>query len=914
LEAEWRTRKERIDTKLRAMTPPWKITKFSPDLKTDTLHQVAVEEFPTANGPADYALFIRGKLLGIIEAKKVSVSPGNVLEQAKRYSEGVHEPTLHYGMGSSSPQFSKYKAPFLYGTNGEVIWFADVREPNFLSREISRFHTPDALEEMWNTNRTQAASDLTSKPAEFERLRPYQVDAISAVENSLAGGRRNMLVAMATGTGKTFTTVSLCYRLLAAKYARRILFLVDRRALAAQSSLAFHTFDTPRGNKFNQEYEIYSQRFRREDLEDEADGKKLQFDPQVLPEDYLTQPQAKHTFVYVSTIQRMAINLFGREGAFAQGSSDPDYEDDADTLDIPIHAFDVIIADECHRGYTAQEEGIWRKVLNHFDAVKIGLTATPAKHTLSLFEEVVYEYNTEQAIAAGFLVDYEAVAISSGVRMNGVFLKEGEEVEFVDTGKGTKQYHLLEDEREFDATKIERDITAPDSNEKIVKEIAKYAKDHEEKFGRFPKILIFAANDLQHTSHADQIVRLCRKVFNQGDDFVMKITGNANVDRPLKRIREFRNRPNPKVVVTVDMLTTGVDIPAIEFIVFLRPVKSRILWVQMLGRGTRLCKDLAPPKTHFTIFDCFDGSLIEYFKNSTDFDVPKPEVQSVETKQVIENIYQNVDREYFTKVLVKRLRRIERDMHGDAYQKFTKFIPNGDIGAYAGELAKRLKDDFTGTMQTLKNSEFQDELANYKRAIRTFIVASGVEDTVSSRHLFRVGDRTLKPEDYLVAFRRFVIETKNEIEALQIVLERPKKWSVKALSELRAKLITSGFPEVDLQRAHEIVNHKALADIISIVKKGAEENKPLFTAEERVRSVMAALRAESAIFNGKFTEEQNKWLQYIEEHLVRNLSLSEDDFNEIPVLSDHGGLRKAQKVFGAQLSSLIEEINFKLAA
>jgi type I restriction enzyme R subunit len=900
LESEWKTRKLRIDTKLKGLNPAWKIVPFSPSLDTSTLNHVAVEEYPTKNGPADYALFVAGKLLGIIEAKKVGVSPSNVLEQAKRYAEGVHEPTPNYG--------SQYKVPFLYATNGEVIWFADVREKNFLSRQISNFHTPDAINEAWSTDKIGALDWLNENPPEFERLRPYQTEAIKAVENSISSGRRNMLVAMATGTGKTFTTVSLCYRLLAAKAARRILFLVDRRALAAQSSLAFHVFDTPRGNKFSQEYEIYSQKFRQSDLEDE-DGKKSEFDPKVLDEKYLTEPKANHTFVYVSTIQRMAINLFGRENAFSQGASDPDYEDDADRLDIPIHAFDVIIADECHRGYTAQEEGIWRRVINHFDAIKIGLTATPARHTLSLFEEVVYEYTTDQAIADGFLVDYEAVAISSGVKMNGVFLEEGEEVEFVDTNKGTKQYHLLEDEREFDASKIERDITAPDSNEKIIKKIAKYAAAHEQKFGRFPKTLIFAANDLQHTSHADQIVQICRKVFNQGDDFVKKITGNANVDRPLKRIREFRNRPNPKIVVTVDMLTTGVDIPSIEFIVFLRPVRSRILWVQMLGRGTRLCKDLTPEKTHFMIFDCFDGTLIEYFRNATDFDIPKPEVQSVETKQVIDNIWNNVDRQYFTKVLVKRLRRIERDMSGDAIESFAKFIPNGDIGAFASELTAKLQNDFTGTMKILRNPDFQEELITYPRATRTFIVAPGIEDTVTSRELFKVGANALKPEDYLVAFRKFVVENKSEIEALQIVLERPKKWSVKALSELRDKLKINGFAENTLQKAHEVANHKALADIISIVKKGAEENRPLLTAAERVRTVMAALQHEKT-----FNEEQTKWLSYIEEHLVKNLSLSEEDFNDIPVLYQHGGLGKAKKVFGNDLYPLIEEINFKLAA
>lgn len=185
-----------------------------------------------------------------------------------------------------------------------------------------------------------------------------------------------MLLAMATGTGKTFTTVSLIYRLLEAKAARRILFLVDRRALAAQAVREFSSFTTPSGSKFDKEYEVYSQRFRKEDLEGDTS-----FDPNVLPNEYLTSPQAAHTFVYVSTIQRMTINLFGWKNAFAQEQSDPDYEEDTDRLEIPIHAFDVIIADECHRGYTAKETAVWREVMEYFDAVKIGLTATPAAHT-----------------------------------------------------------------------------------------------------------------------------------------------------------------------------------------------------------------------------------------------------------------------------------------------------------------------------------------------------------------------------------------------------------------------------------------------------------------------------------------------------------------------------------------------------
>jgi type I restriction enzyme R subunit len=394
----------------------------------------------------------------------------------------------------------------------------------------------------------------------------------------------------------------------------------------------------------------------------------------------------------------MTINLFGWENAFPQEGSDPDYEEDTGKLDIPIHTFDVIIADEYHRGYTAKVTAIWRSVLEHFDALKIGLTATPASHTIAFFQDVIYRYTTEQAIQDGYLVDYEAVRVKSDVRIKGVFLKPGEHVGIVDTDTGEEIYDELEDEREFPSEEIEKKITAPESNRKIIKEIAKYAYQHEKETGRFPKILIFAANDLPHTSHADQIVQTCRNEFGQGDDFVQKITGSPSVDRPLQKIREFRNRPKPKVVVTVDMLSTGVDIPSLEFIIFLRPVKSRILWVQMVGRGTRLCSEIN--KSHFKIFDCFDGTLIEYFRDTNyDFKFEPPQKEPVSLEQVIENIYQNIDREYNVRVLVRRLRRIERDMSGEAREQFANYIPDGDIGKFASELRDRVNRDFTATIK-----------------------------------------------------------------------------------------------------------------------------------------------------------------------------------------------------------------------
>src|SRR5437660_4249173 len=241
-----------------------------------------------------------------------------------------------------------------------------------------------------------------------------------------------------------------------------------------------------------------------------------------------------------------------------------DVATEAEQLTIPIHAFDLIIADECHRGYTSAELSVWRNTLDHFDAIKVGLTATPAAHTKAYFNDVVYRYEYERAVREGFLVDFDAVTIKSNVRMAGVFLQEGEQVGMIDPETGSEQLDRLEDERQFDTTEIERKVTAPESNRKIIEELKKYALDHEQRYGRFPKTLIFAANDLPHVSHADQLVRLCRDAFGRGDSFVQKITGSPTVDRPLQRIRELRNRPSPGVVVSVDLMSTGVDIPDLE--------------------------------------------------------------------------------------------------------------------------------------------------------------------------------------------------------------------------------------------------------------------------------------------------------------------------------------------------------------
>ncbi|MDM8516323.1 DEAD/DEAH box helicase family protein [Desulfobacterales bacterium HSG16] len=874
-ESEKMTRKNRIDTRLASSLLNWKIIPYKSGLDISALDAHAVEEYPTRTGPADYVLFVRGKLLGVIEAKKVAVGAEGALEQAKRYAKGVKE---------TIGNWRNYKIPFLYSANGTQIFHLDVRKKENIYRQISDFHSPQALMDKFERDTESAESWFWDNSVDkIKRLRPYQVEAVEAVENALIHGKKKMLLAMATGTGKTFTTVSSLYRLLASGYAKRILFLVDRRALAAQTVSAISAFETPEGLKLDKDYEVFSQKFQREDFE-----AKTPFNPEVLPEDYLTKPREKHTFIYVATIQRMAMNLLG-----------------ADKLDIPIHVFDVIVADECHRGYSAKETGTWKAVLDYFDAVKIGLTATPAAHTLAMFKNKVFSYKTEQAVMDGFLVDYDAVKIKSEVHINGAFLKQGELVGEIDTRTGEERLDNLEDEREFVASEVERKITSPDSTKKIITALKKYTDLHEKEYERFPKILIFAVNDIPHVSHADDIVGTCKDVFGRGDDFVMKITGSQSVDRPLQKIRQFRNRPEPKIVVTVDMLTTGVDIPAIEMVVFMRMVKSRILWVQMLGRGTRLCPEINKEK--FTIFDCFDGSLIEYFKDSTDFDVNLGR-ETMPLSEIIEKIYENQDREHYTDVLIKRLRRIERKMGAKARDEFAAFIPDGDIKAYADRLKENIGKDFANTMKLLKDQEFIDLLSDYPRAKKLFFKGYDIVDTVEDEVMFKVGDGYQKPEDYLQLFENFVAENADHVDSIEILLSKPAQWNTDVLEELRDTLRKNHFSEKDLQRGHELVYKKPLADIISMIKHASDFEVPIMTAKERVETAIDKIVRLKKIFS----EEQLTWLAYIKEHLVENLALDETDFEIMPVFERRGGLGKAKRVFGEEFSSLIDDLNMCL--
>jgi type I restriction enzyme R subunit len=405
------------------------------------------------------------------------------------------------------------------------------------------------------------------------------------------------------------------------------------------------------------------------------------------------------------------------------------------------------------------------------------------------------------------------------------------------------------------------------------------------------------------------LVEVLRGEFNRGDDFVQKITGSPSVDRPLQRIREFRNRQNPGIVVTVDMLSTGVDVPRIENIVFLRPVQSRILFEQMMGRGTRLCPDVH--KTHFTVFDCFNGSLLEFFRKTTGITAEAPLKATRTIKEIVQAIANNEDLKYNIGVLSKRLHRISKNITQEGRLQF-QYLLGCDVAEYAQTLHERLEKKWHETIKTLQSDAFLDLCEKYPRPQKTFVRAETAEDQVYSRIIFRAKDgRELGPQDYLQEFEKFVRMNPEHIEALEILLKRPKEFDTKQLKALREKLATQPddlvdkFTEKNLRRAY----NKELVDIISIIRYAAKGGE-LLTVEQRVNKALMKVKS-----GRPFTEEQNLWLELIRRHLVQNLLMEKEDIETLPIFTREGASwRKLNKVFDGKLEEIIHEVNEAIAA
>lgn len=730
--------RERIDEQL--SEAGWK------NLDEEPGHTGYETEYPTDSGPVDYALLIQGDPIGVIEAKEaINESAYKALPQAKRYAEDIDAPH----------DYGDYNVPFVFTANGDEIYIQDVRPEGRRERKLVGFHRPEGLQKILRLDYAKAKDWLRNTPVDDtdSDLWENQLEAIQNVEQGLLDNKQRLLVQMATGTGKTRMAAALVYRLLKADYSNSVLFLVDRSELGSQAASEFENYEIGQGMRLEEAYQIE------------------QVENGIYPED---------ATIVISTIQSMYSFIEKRED-----------------VDIPIDAFDFVISDECHRSIYND----WKVVLSHFDAVQLGLTATPAEHTLAYFggeSNWVYQYSYRQAVEDGHVVPYEAYRIETGITMRGLYY-EGEE---------------------YDPEDLERKITVPDTNRTIAEEFRERSEDGE-------KTLIFTRRD----DHATRIERIFREVYSdKPDDYVQKITDTT--DNPGEKIDRFRNpNLNPKIAVTVDMVSTGVDVKPIENLIFIRPTRSAVLYNQMVGRGTRTCPDIGKEK--FTIYDCV--GIVDWY----DHEGVGPF-----------NTYTSPE-----------------DGEGDG----------GDGGSGS------------------TTSSGDDEI----------VVADDVMDHIEySGYVFETEDgRRLNQEQYQEAFEEFVREHRNDIDAIQTILNEPEKLTREQVQELNNRLREEPeqFTEGRLQRAYE----EPMTDIIGFVKHALGEG--LMTTEERVERAFDAWMQET---DTSFTQEERRWLDQIKEHFKQEEKIKSEDFQWIP-FSRMGGWTAAAEAFGGEdeLAALLDELN-----
>lgn len=860
-----------IDEQLRAAG--WEVDSqeltYGNGVRPAKSRNMAIAEWPTANGPADYVLFIGLEVVAVVEAKKQARDVSGSVEQAKRYSRG------YVGKSNEAPPnggpWGDYRIPFLFATNGRPYlaqlatksgtWFLDARKPKNLSRPIDGWYTPQGLEALLAQDFDRSHDKLRDEPTDYLGLRDYQIKGIHAVEEAIAAGQRAILLAMATGTGKTKTCIGLCYRLLKTKRFRRVLFLVDRSALGIQTQNAFKDA-------------------RLENLQTFTDIFDLKELPDIHPD-----PDTK---VQVATVQGMVKRVL--------------FDDE----NIPSpDTYDCIVIDEAHRGYALDRElgeteltfrneadyiSKYRRVLEHFDAVKIALTATPAAHTVEIFGRPVYEYNYREAVIDGYLVDHEPpTRIITGLAEDGIHWQVGEQVETYSATTGEVQLSLLPDEVHIEIEQFNRRVLTEGFNRAVCKTLAKHIDPSLEE-----KTLIFCVSD----SHADMVVRLLKQAFAEAygeveDDAVLKITGRA--DRPLELIRRFRNERLPNVVVTVDLLTTGVDIPAICNLVFLRRVASRILYSQMIGRATRRCDDIG--KEVFRIYDAVD--LYSALSPFTDM---KPVVQnpSFSFEQLVTELVtvtNEAAREEILEQLIAKLERKHRRLDDEAKER---------VEAAAGMEPEQLATFLREQGPTAAANWFKHHLALPKLLDATMpggqrVFISHHEDEV--RRVERGYGGAARPDDYLEGFAKFLNTNMNHLPALVVVTQRPRDMTRKQLKELKTALDDAGFSEATLRSAwKEKTNQDIAASIVGYVRQVALGD-PLMPYADRVERALRKVLASQT-----WTDPQKKWLerigkQLLQETVVDRAALDGGQFKTA------GGFERINKVFGGKLEQVLGDLH-----
>lgn len=835
---------------------------------------IAIAEWPTASGPADYALFTGLQMIAVVEAKRQRKDVAGAIPQAKRYSRDVKDSQVFTFAGGP---WGDYKVPFVFATNGRAfveqlrtksgIWFCDLRKPDNLSRPHKTWYSPQGLLDCLAQDNDAAHAALEAEAFNFNfDLRDYQERAIRKVEAALGEDRRELLLAMATGTGKTKTSIAMVYRLLKTKRFRRVLFLVDRTALGEQATEAFT--DT-----------------RMESLQTFANI----FDVKGLKD---STPD-RDTKVHITTVQGMVKRLL--------------YPSDGDDL-ITADRYDCIVIDECHRGYLLDKEmtdleleirdfkdyvSKYRQVLEHFDAVKIGMTATPALHTTEIFGAPVYTYSYREAVIDGWLIDHEPpIRIMTALAAAGIAWESGEAVEVFDPKSGQVDLTYAPDEIHLEVQHFNKQVVTESFNRVVCEELAQHIDP-----ALRDKTLIFCATDHHADMVVDQMKQALRDMYGSvNDDDVVKITGAA--DKPLQLIRQLRNEVSPKIAVTVDLLTTGIDVPSICNLVFIRRVNSRILYEQMLGRATRKCEEIG--KEIFRVFDA-----VNLYENIADMTTMKPvvvkpnisfgqlvgDLDSVETDDAVTEILEQI---------VAKLQRKKRHLSDQASEAI-ETLAGMAVNDIPGHLQSFSPQEAAGWWhQRRQIAQFLDRRDGGANPV---FISHHEDELLSVEHGYGSAER---PEDYLDGFKAFLRENLNKIPALMVVTQRPRDLTRVQLKELRLALDAEGFSQTSLQVAwRETTNEDIAASIVGFIRQ-ATLGDALMSYEERVDKALKQILASRS-----WTMPQRRWLERIGkqlkvEYIVDREALDQGQFKQ------QGGFRRINKIFDGQLETVLADLTERL--
>ena len=851
---------------------------------------LAIAEWPTDStvgnsGRADYALFVGECLVGIVEAKADHKDIPSVLDyQGKDYPRNIRAEDSSYVIST----WGDYKVPFTFATNGRPyleqyktksgIWFLDLRSPANIPRALRGWMSPLGMMELLKQDIQSANQALENMDFDLLRdpdglnLREYQIRAVQAAEDAVIGGAHTALLAMATGTGKTRTVLGIMYRFLKTDRFKRILFLVDRTALGEQAQDVFREVRLEDLLTLENIYDI------------KGLGKKS-IDPE--------------TRIHVSTVQGMIRRILYNDGGPKPAVTD----------------YDLVIVDEAHRGYILDQEmgdsellyrdqrdyqSKYRSVIEYFDAVKIALTATPALQTTQIFGPPVFQYTYREAVIEGYLVDHDAPHnLHTRLRDEGIHYRPGDKVTTYDpvTGEITNGAEL-EDELDFDVEQFNRQVITQPFNEVVLKEIAKYIDpENPEEQG---KTLIFAVSD----SHADMIVDILRNIYSASgvnNDAIMKITGSVGGGNPLKvreAIKHFKNERFPSIAVTVDLLTTGIDVPEITSLVFLRRVKSRILFEQMMGRATRLC-----PKIHKTHFEIYDP--VGIYESLAPVNSMKPVVVNPSTtySQLLQGLEVMEEKEQVSfqiDQIIAKLQRQKRQMDDYAVDQFRSLSGGLDPTQYIEKLENMTVPEAKEYL--LSSQPLFEFLQNPPRKGPPPVIISDIPDELTG-HTRGYGAGS-PPKDYLNDFTEYIRTHINEIAALEIICTRPRELTRQSLRDLRLTLDREGFTTQQLNTAiSELTNEEMAADIISLIRRYAI-GSTLISHEERIHRAVDRLKKAH-----KFTKQELTWIGRMEKYLLEESVLNISVFEEDSRFKNKGGFQKINGIFGDTLESVVQELN-----